>query len=79
MKKKAFILIGIMMLAVARGASAEEDMTIDSSAIELEPIAVTVSKAPRMVSESPASVSIVSNQDITRTNAKSVADLLKDI
>jgi TonB-dependent siderophore receptor len=79
MIKRTFILAGIMMLVVARGVSADGDMTIDSSAIELEPITVTVSRAARMASESPASVSIVSNQDIAQANAKSVADLLKDI
>ncbi len=79
MKKRIFILVGILILAVARGVSAKEDRSIDSKAIELEPITVTVSRAARMVSESPASVSIVSNQDIAQTNAKSVADLLKDI
>ncbi len=79
MKKRIFILVGIIMLVMARGVSAEEDRPIDSSTIELKPIAVTASRAARMVSETPASVSIVSNQDIAQTNAKSVADLLKDI
>lgn len=66
-------------MAVAISASAEEDMAIDSGSIGLEPITVTASRAARMVSESPASVSIVSSQDIAQANAKSVADLLKDI
>jgi iron complex outermembrane receptor protein len=79
MKKRIFILVGITMLAVVEGAYAEEDRSIDSKAAELEPITVTASRAARMVSESPASVSIISKQDIAQTNAKSVADLLKDI
>ena len=79
MKKRIFIILGVLILTVAKGASAEENRSIDRKAIELEPITVTASRTARMVSESPASVSIVSNQDIAQTNAKSVADLLKDI
>lgn len=79
MKKRILILVGIMMLVLARSGSAVEDGSIDYKAIELEPIAVTASRAAKRVSETPASVSIVSNQDIAQTNAKSAADLLKDI
>lgn len=79
MKKRILILTGIPILAAAIGVSAGEDRFIDSSTIELNPITVTASRAARMVSESPASVSIVSNQDIAQTNVQSVADLLKDI
>ncbi|MBU2101807.1 MAG: TonB-dependent receptor, partial [Candidatus Omnitrophica bacterium] len=79
MKKRIFILVGMLIVATTTGVCAEENRFIYNKAIELKPITVTVSRTARTISESPASVSIVTNRDIAQTNAKSVADLLKSI
>jgi len=79
MGKRLLLFTGIMVLVMLKGAYAEEDKYVNAKIIELEPITITASRAARMVSESPASVSIISNQEIARANAKNAADLLKNV
>ena len=48
-------------------------------AVELEKTVVTATKTERMLQEVPASVSVVTSEEIERKGATSVADLLRDI
>ncbi len=81
MKKKIFILLGLglTMLLVSADICAEEDQYSKVKAIELELITVTASRAARRVSESPASVSILSTRQIMQSNTESIPDLLKNV
>lgn len=80
MRKRLLLFTGrIMMLAALRSTYAEEDKYINSKIIELEPITVTASRTTRKVSETPASINILSAQEIAQTSAESIPDLLKNV
>ena len=79
MEKRVLLFTGIMTLTIALSAYAEEDKYINAKIIELESITVTASRTTRKVSETPASVNILSAQEIAQTNAKSIPDLLKNV
>ncbi|MFH1077111.1 MAG: TonB-dependent receptor [Pseudomonadota bacterium] len=79
MRKRLLLFTGIMMLAMLKAAYAEEDKHINAKTIELEPVTVTASRTTRKVSETPASVSIITAQEIEQANATSIPDLLKNI
>lgn len=79
MRKRLLLFTGIMMLAMLKGVYAEEDKYINAKIIELEPITVTASRTTRKVSKTPASLNIISAQEIAQTNAKSIPDLLKNV
>ncbi|TBR19744.1 TonB-dependent receptor, partial [bacterium] len=81
MKAKMFFWL-IFSLLLAGGNTlvyAQENNPADASGVELEPITVTVSRGAKKISETPASVSIISNRDIAQSDAKNISDLLKNI
>ncbi|MDP3041885.1 MAG: TonB-dependent receptor [Candidatus Omnitrophota bacterium] len=79
MEKKICVLLGLVMLVVSADIYAEETQYSKAKVVELEPITVTASRAERRISEVPSNTSIISEKDIQSSNAKSIADLLKNL
>jgi TonB-dependent siderophore receptor len=79
MQKGTYILVGIMILTVVGNIWAEEEKFTLNKAIELEPIIITASRIGRKLSEVSSSVSIITENQIKDSDAKSVPDLVKDI
>ncbi|MFH0791136.1 MAG: TonB-dependent receptor [Candidatus Omnitrophota bacterium] len=78
MRAIGLIVIGLLSTVVINAVYAEEKPDIRDGNVFLEPITVTASRTARKVSETPASINIFSTQEIARTNAKGVPDLLKN-
>ncbi len=69
---KTIICLFTLVFVFAFIAQAQE-------AVELEKTVVTATKTERMLQEVPASVSVVTSEEIERKGATSVADLLRDV
>ena len=74
MIKKSFgvVLIGMILLSMLKGVSAQEE------ALELEEVTVTATKTERRLSEVAASVTVITREDIEKSSAKYIDDLLKE-
>jgi iron complex outermembrane receptor protein len=73
------IYICAVVLLVTAGMARAEDTPAASNATTLEPIVVTPSRIEKGLSDVAASVSVVTEEDIKRSDAKTVPDALKDL
>ena len=69
---KTIIWLFTLVFAFAFGAQAQE-------AVELEKTVVTATKTERLIQDVPASISVITSEEIERKGATSVADLLRDV
>ncbi|MBU0604751.1 MAG: TonB-dependent receptor [Candidatus Omnitrophica bacterium] len=74
--KYIFVLLFIL---VTNGMAHAEDNSSASTATRLEPIVVTSSRVEKGLSAVAASVSVVTEEEIKRSDAKTVPDALKDL
>ena len=73
------ICICVVLLLATAGMARAEDKPAASNATTLEPIVVTPSRVEKGLSDVAASVSVVTEEDIKRSDAKTVPDALKDL
>ncbi len=65
-------LVAVLLLIVAAPARAQE-------AERLEPVVVTATRTEQRLGETPASVTVLTREDISRTAAQSLDDLLRQV
>lgn len=73
MSRNLFLVIGCIVLLSVSNVSAQEN------AIELDKIVVTSNRSAQEMSEAGSSISIISANDITNSNAGNTADILKSV
>jgi len=78
MKSKHVLLTLLFFLAVCDIARAE-DKQLSSNAVRLEPIVVTASRTEKSLSDVPASMSVITKEDIENSNVRIVPDALKNL
>ncbi|RLD14004.1 MAG: hypothetical protein DRI22_03630, partial [Caldiserica bacterium] len=73
MSKKSFgiVLIGMMVLSMLKGVSAQGE------ALELEEVVVTGTKSKHLLKDAPVETILITAEEIERTNAVNVIDVLK--
>ena len=76
--KTKFIFVSIFLFAIA-GIALAEDKSSASNVINLERIVVTPSRTEKGLSDVAASVSVVTDEDIKNSDAKTVPDALKNL
>lgn len=76
--KKKYIFVLLFLLAIA-GMALAEDKPSTSNAINLERIVVTPFRIEKGLSDVAASVSIITEEDIKNSDAKTVPDALKNL
>ena len=84
MKKKKFIVILASLLLIgSHGVFAEEPgkdkAPKKQKVIELEEVVVTATKTPAKIMEAPASVTILTREEIESSTARTIADVLRNI
>ncbi len=77
--KNKYILFTVLFFLTADNIVRAEDKQLSMNAVRLEPIVVTASRTEKGLSDVPASVSIVTKEDIEKSNVKIVPDALKNI
>src|SRR5713226_5736611 len=70
MKRRGLILL--LLLLVATSARAQEPE-------RLEPVVVTATRTEQKVGEAPASVTVLTREDVRQTAAQSLDDLLRQV
>ena len=78
MINKYTLLILLFFSALCNMAHAE-DKQPSSTTVRLEPIVVTASRTEKSISDVPASVSVVTKEDIENSNVRIVPDALKNL
>jgi iron complex outermembrane receptor protein len=74
------ILVPLLLLAAAAPARAEAPDLLSLSLEELMRVEVTsVAKAPQRVDHAPAAVHVITREDIRRSGARTVAELLRQV
>ena len=68
---RSLVLAGISLVAFGEIAAAQS--------IELDPVVVTSTRRDIRLREAPASISVVTRQEIERRGGSSVAELLRDV
>jgi hemoglobin/transferrin/lactoferrin receptor protein len=69
---RGILLAGISVPALCQTAAAQ-------TAIELDPVVVTSTRRDTLLREAPASVSVVTREEIERRGGSSIAELLRDV
>ena len=74
-------LIAVALLLSVPGRSAAQDPRLrqDTLVFRVDPILVTATRGPRGVSDIPAPVSVVGNQELVRFVPNTVSDLFRDL
>ncbi len=78
MKSKHVLLTLLFFLTVCDIARAE-DKQLSSNVVRLEPIVVTASRTEKSLSDVPASMSVITKEDIENSNVRIVPDALKNL
>lgn len=73
------VLLTLLFFLAACGMARAEDKQPPSNAVRLEPIVVTASRSEKSMSDVPASMSIVTKEDIENSNVRIVPDALKNL
>lgn len=76
--KNGYIFVLLILLATA-GMAFAEDKPSASNAIKLEPIVVTSARIEKGLSDVASNVSVVTEEEINKGDAKTVPDALKDL
>ncbi|MCK8826556.1 TonB-dependent receptor [Natroniella acetigena] len=82
MKKSGLILFMVLMLSllivpVALAEEVEEEISFEG--FTLDEFVVIASRHPELLSETPVSVDVITEEDIEQSNAQNVADVLRDV
>lgn len=78
MRNKYIFLVILFIVAAVNAVFAEDKHTV-SGTVNLDRIVITPSKVEKSLSDVPASVSVVTAEDIKNTDAKTVPDALKNL
>ncbi|MFH1797796.1 MAG: TonB-dependent receptor [Candidatus Omnitrophota bacterium] len=77
MKKRILFFIAILVVTITPKSWADTAKTSTSDIVVLDPIVVTSSRIGRNLTEASYTVKTIGSEEIRKTNAKSVPDLLK--
>lgn len=77
--EKKHLFLALMAVSIIFSTARAEDKQAPSSAVALDRIVITASRSEKSISDIPASVSVVTEDDISNTNAKIVPDAIKDL
>ncbi len=77
--KRALLVACIAPVAVPAVSAAEEAASQGSGSMVLDALVVSATRTETSVMESPVSVTVMGEKEIKRTNAVSIADVLRDV